>query len=162
MLIHRRSFLTAAAACCALTAGLLSAAERPNFTGQWKLNVEKSNFGPMPAPSSQTMKIDHTDPDVTTTTDQESDQGKMSYVIKYKTDGSEVVNEIRGAQAKSVGKWDGEAIVVTTKLDFQGTEITLSNTMKMDGGGRNMNTVTKIQTPQGEFEQSLVFDKVEK
>lgn len=160
MSIHRRSLLTACAL-CVFTAGLLSAADKPNFTGQWKLNVEKSNFGPMPAPSSQTLKIEHTDPDVTTTTDQESDQGKMSYVIKYKTDGSEVANDIRGAQAKSVGKWEGEAIVVTTKLDFQGTEITLSNTMKMESAGKNMSTVTKIQTPQGEFEQSLVFDKID-
>lgn len=158
MSIHHRLFLTTL---CVLTAGILSAADRPNFTGQWKLNLEKSNFGPMPAPASQTMKIDHTDPDLVTTTDQEGEQGKLSYVIKYKTDGSEVVNDIRGAQAKSVGKWEGEVIVFTTKLDYQGTEITLNNTMKMDPGGKNMSAVTKVQTPQGEFEQSLVFDKVE-
>lgn len=158
MSIHRRYVVTAI---FVLMAGLLSAADKPNFSGQWKLNVDKSNFGPMPAPSSQTLKIEHTDPDVVTTTDQEGDQGKMSYTIKYKTDGSETANEVRGAQAKSVGKWEGEAIVVTTKLDFQGTEITLSNTMKLAPGGKNMNAVTKIQTPQGEFEQALVFDKVE-
>ena len=35
-----------------------------NFSGEWKLNVSKSDFGAMPAPDSRTDKIAHEDPDL--------------------------------------------------------------------------------------------------
>ncbi len=156
----RRTIATAIGGALFLCASMY-AADKPNFSGEWKLNIDKSNFGPIPPPNAQVLKITHKDPEVVSTTDQDGMEGKVSYTVKYKTDGTETVNEIRGAQAKSTGKWDGEAIVVTTKMDFQGMDVTMSNTMKMVAEGKNINTTVKIVTPQGEFEQTLVFDKVE-
>jgi hypothetical protein len=45
------------AAFCALfaltiLAGTVAAADKPNFSGDWKMNAAKSNFGPIPGPSS--------------------------------------------------------------------------------------------------------------
>ena len=46
-----------------LVAGLGTAlAERANYGGEWKLNVEKSDFGMAPAVSNRTDKIVHKDP----------------------------------------------------------------------------------------------------
>lgn len=161
MMTTRRTITTAIGGVLLLCASSVFAADKPNFSGEWKLNVDKSNFGPIPPPNAQVMKITHKDPEVTSTTDQDGMEGKVTFTVKYKTDGTETVNEIRGAQAKTVGKWDGESLVVTTKLDFQGMDVTLNNTMKMASDGKNINAVNKIVTPQGEFEQTLVFDKVE-
>lgn len=133
---------------------------KPNFTGEWKLNIAKSSFGPMPPPTSQTLKIKHTDPEIVSVTDQDGADGKTSVTIKYKTDGTESTNDIRGSKAKSAGKWEGDALVVVTKLDFQGMDITLNNNMKLAADGKTMNTVTKIITPQGEFEQAYLFEKI--
>ncbi len=36
--------------------------EAADFSGTWKVNVEKSDFGPMPKPKSTTMKIEHKEP----------------------------------------------------------------------------------------------------
>ena len=151
---------TLTSALLVLAASSLMAADKPNFTGEWKLNIDKSTFGPMPPPSSQTMKIDHTDPNVVTTTDQDGAEGKSTVVIKYKTDGTETANDIRGQQAKSTGKWDGDSLVVSTKLDFQGMEIMLNNSMKLSTDGKTMNAVTKIVTPQGEFETAFLYEKI--
>ena len=48
-----------------IIAGLASmafAADKPNFSGDWKLNAAKSNFGPIPPPTSYTRKIAHAEP----------------------------------------------------------------------------------------------------
>ena len=134
---------------------------KPNFSGEWKLLVDKSDFGPAPAPKMQTLKIDHQEPAVVTTTDSDDDMnGKTTTVIKYKTDGTAATNDIRGNKAVSTAKWDGEAIVVNTKLDYQGMDLTLNNTMKIAGDGKTMNTVIKITLPQGDLEQKLVYERV--
>ena len=157
--MNRRIFATA----LLFAAGTLVAADKPNFTGEWKLNIEKSTFGPMPPPVSQVMKIDHSDPKMVSTSDQESNDGqKMSIVMKYTTDGVEAMNDLRGSPAKVVAKWEGEALVVNTKLDFQGMEIKIVNTMKLAADGKSITAVAKIETPQGEFESTSLLEKIQK
>ncbi|MCL5743643.1 MAG: hypothetical protein M1541_06915, partial [Acidobacteria bacterium] len=56
--LNRKVFLLAVAAC--LLAARVEA--KPNLSGTWKLNVTKSDFGPLPAPSARTDKIEHSDP----------------------------------------------------------------------------------------------------
>jgi hypothetical protein len=157
--MNRRNFAIA----LLFAAGTLVAADKPNFSGEWKLNLEKSSFGPMPAPASQIMKIEHDDPKFVSTSDQESADGqKMSVTMKYTTDGSESVNDFRGAPAKVSAKWEGEALIVNTKLDFQGMEIKIVNTMKMASDGKTITAVAKIETPQGDFESTSVMEKIQK
>lgn len=46
-----------------LVVGLgIATAARPNFSGQWNLNADKSDFGMAPAISNRTDKIVHKDP----------------------------------------------------------------------------------------------------
>ncbi len=40
-------------------------AQAPNLSGTWVLQVDKSDFGMMPAPTSRTDVIDHKDPTLT-------------------------------------------------------------------------------------------------
>ena len=144
-------------------AGTLVAADKPNFSGEWKLNIEKSTFGPMPPPVSQVMKIEHSDPQMVSTSDQEAADGqKVSMTMKYTTDGVEAVNDFRGSPAKVAAKWEGEALVVNTKLDFQGMEIKIVNTMKLAADGKSITAVAKIETPQGEFESTSLLEKIQK
>lgn len=136
------------------------AAGKPDFSGEWKLNVDKSDFGPMPPPTSQVQKIDHKDPVIKINTAQSGAEGDVVMDAAYTTDGKESKNNIRGAEAKSVAKWDGDALLIDTKLDFQGMEITLKMSMKMSEDGKSINSKTKIMTPQGDFDLASVFEKV--
>src|SRR5437763_14822100 len=43
-------------------AAALPVCAKPNFSGTWKLNTEKSSFGQMPAPESATYKVAHDEP----------------------------------------------------------------------------------------------------
>ena len=76
-----------------MLAGLLvlaasaSAQTKPNFSGDWKMNAAKSNFGQMPAPSSLTEKITHTDPSLKVQTAQSGDFGDFNSDFSFTTDG---------------------------------------------------------------------------
>src|SRR5277367_4263573 len=47
----------------------------PNFSGDWKMNIAKSDFGPVPAPEVLTRAIKHTDPALEIATHQKGARG---------------------------------------------------------------------------------------
>src|SRR5260370_23828026 len=99
-------FMKAVFAIAAL-ASLAMAADKPNFTGSWKLDPDKSTFGPIPPPSSMTRKIDHTDPALNLTEDRSGPQGDQTLVFKYSTDGKETTNELMGNPVKATAACAG-------------------------------------------------------
>jgi hypothetical protein len=136
-----------------------AAQAKPNFSGEWKLNASKSEFSPMPAPEKRTDKIVHADPKLTVTTTQTSQAGEGTFEQKYSTDGEETTNELRGAPVKSTAKWDGEALMITTKAVFNGMDITLSDKWSLSEDGKVLTVGRHIKAPQGEFDQKLVMEK---
>jgi hypothetical protein len=60
----------ASTALLAMLAGIAPAAEHPNFSGEWKMNAEKSDFGKLPPTTSFARKIVHVDPSLTIATSQ--------------------------------------------------------------------------------------------
>ncbi len=132
---------------------------KPNFTGEWKLDADKSNFGPMPPPDKFNLSVKHTDPEIEITTDQAGAQGEDKSTAKYKTDGSESVNQMRGMDVKSKASWEGDKLKIAAKLDMGGTEITLDQTWILSEDGKTLTNALKINSPQGEFEISYVLKK---
>ncbi len=157
--MNRRSYLVVIAAALALAVSGSAFAAKPNFSGDWKLNAGKSDFGPMPGPEKMDRKINHNDPEIKITTTQSGPQGEMTTNLAYKTDGTESVNKVREADVKSVAKWDGNALVVSSKRDFQGMEIVMNERWTLSEDGKSLTIVNKINTPQGDFEIKVVMDK---
>lgn len=153
----RRNLLCLSAVLVA-TASL--AAAKPNFSGDWTLNTEKSNFGPMPGPAKMTRKIAHTEPTLKLATTQVGPQGEVTSELSYTTDGKESVNKVRGSDVKSVAKWDGDALVVDSKREVPGMgEITQKENWSLSGDGKTLTINNHINTPQGEFDITIVFNK---
>ncbi len=132
---------------------------KPNFSGEWKLNVSKSEFGPLPAPISRTDKIKHEDPALKITTTQANQQGEGTFELNYTTDGKESVNEIRGNTMKSTSKWDGDTLVIDTKANFGGNDLTLSDKWSLSGDGKVLTINRHIASPMGEVDQKVVLEK---
>ena len=135
------------------------ASAAPNFSGNWKFNAGKSNYGPIPAPDKMERKITHEEPTLKMTTVQSGQQGEITTDMTYKTDGSESVNKVRGNDVKSVAKWDGAALTVASKREVQGMEITQNERWTLSDDGKILTILNKINTPQGEFEITIVMDK---
>jgi hypothetical protein len=135
------------------------ALEKPSFTGEWKMNPSKSDFGMMPAPSSMTQKITHSEPDLRVVSTQVGQQGEFTSDSKYTTDGKECVNKFREFERKSTLKWEGDILVIESKMDIQGTAVTISEKWSLSEDGKTLTINRHFSSPQGEGDAKTVLEK---
>lgn len=145
--------ITAAVATLAIAA----ASAKPNFSGTWRLNKAKSNYGPVSAPARMERKIVHEDPMLKMMIIQTNDEGERTLEQVYRTDGAESVNKVGSREVTSIAKWDGQALVISSERgDFaQNERWTLSE------DGKVLTLVNRIKSPKGNFEVTVVMDKQE-
>ena len=132
---------------------------KPNLSGTWKLNAAKSDFGPMPSPDSRTDTIDHKDPVVKESVSMSSGQGDLQWDLTYTTDGKDSKNTIMGSEMTSNAHWEGRTLVVDSKANFGGNDMTIHGTMVLSDDGKTLTRQAHIAGPMGEGDQKLVFDK---
>lgn len=132
---------------------------KANFSGDWKLNVSKSEFGQMPAPSSMTQKVTHEDPKLKVAVKSSSERGDFEYEMSYTTDGKECTNEIRGNPMKSTVKWDGDVLVIEGKGRFGDTEFTMRGKWTLSADGKTLTMETHYSSSMGELDQKQVLEK---
>ena len=132
---------------------------KTDFSGTWKADTSKSDFGPMPPPDSITEKITHQDPSLKMNIAQQGGTGDMTYDAAYTTDGKESVNTVAGNEFKTVLNWDGDDLVADTKGSFDGNDFTAKDRWTLSDGGKTMTVTRHISTAMGEFDMKLVFEK---
>ena len=143
-----------------LLAGVPRAAEHPNFSGDWTVNMAKSNFGQMPAPTSMTQKITHNDPDIKVVTAQSGALGDFTSDFSFTTDGKECANQMNDFKMKSIVKWDGDTLVFDSKMDFQGNAMSGSDKWTLSADGKTITRQQHFSGPMGEGDATVVMDKV--
>ena len=112
--MHRlHTALCIAASFTVLTAAV--AADKPSLTGTWKMNVAKSETGSGEI-KSRVDKIEHQDPQLKITTTQDDENGQNTVVREYVTDGRQMTHSILGGERKSAAHWDGNVLVIETKV----------------------------------------------
>ena len=136
------------------------AADKPNFSGNWKLNIEKSDFGPMPKPEKAEYAITHKDPELNIKSSAVTQMGQVNNEVNVKTDGKEFINTINGQEIKGIANWDGKTLEVEQKLDIQGSEIKIVQRWTLSEDGKSLTQDNTITAPQGELQQKAVLDKV--
>ena len=132
---------------------------KPNFSGDWKLNVSKSSFGQMPAPNSMTNTNTHEDPKLTSHTRQSGEQGDFEFESTYTTDGKECSNDMLGNPVKSILKWDGDTLLIDAKGKFGDNDFTMQDKWTLSSDGKTLTIVRVFKSSMGEGEQKLVFEK---
>src|SRR5260370_23128374 len=143
----------------AAPAASASAGARPDYSGIWKLNVSKSDFGPLPAPDTRTDTIEHKEPSLKATTSQDGSQGKQEYTVAITTDGKEATNNAGGTELKSTGSWEGSNLVSNTKLKFQDNDVAIKSVWLLSDDGKILTQNAHITSPLGELDQKMVFEK---
>jgi hypothetical protein len=88
----------------------------PNFSGIWRLNLEKSTFRG-PVPREILVKIDHRDPTmVQTMFVVAADGGQQVLTFTYDTIGGESTNAVGGGEAQTRAHWNGSELVIESEL----------------------------------------------
>jgi hypothetical protein len=143
----------------AAAANMAVAADKPDFSGDWKMDADKSTFGPLPPPTSLTRKIDHKDPAITISTAQSGPQGDQNTTMKYSTDGKETTNSMMGNDVKSKASWEGKTLVVISSLDAGGQVVKLTDKMTLADDGKTLTDILSINSPAGDFDLTVVLVK---
>jgi len=140
--------------------GLVQAQAKTDFSGTWKLNAGKSDFGPIPPPDSMVEKITHQDPSLkANVASTGGPQGDMTYDVTYTTDGKECVNHIGEGELKSTLNWDGDDLVVESKGSFGGNEFTAKGRWNLSSDGKTLTVTQHLSSAMGEADMKTVFDK---
>jgi|SoiMethySBSTD1v2_1073268.scaffolds.fasta_scaffold357630_2 hypothetical protein len=137
----------------------LRAQTKPNYSGEWTMVLDKSDFGPMPAPSAVVRTVTHTEPDIKVVTKQTTDQGETTTTLALSTDEKPHTNTVQGNQMTSVAKWDGSAITVKGTLSMQGVDITIDERWELSDAGKTLTITRKFATPDGDAATKIVYTK---
>jgi hypothetical protein len=132
-------------------------AAKPNFTGEWKMNAAKSNFGLLPPPTTLTRSIKHDEPTLTIVEQQVGALGEQSTTRKYVTDGTPTTFETQGATVPSSAKWEESALLVVSTVEALG--LSFSDKMTLSSDGKTLTSVVHITSPQGDADMTVVFDR---
>jgi hypothetical protein len=151
----KKCFIVAAAFAATFLAAQSQAAT--NFSGEWKLNLAKSDYGPIKefAPEFMLRTIKHADPALQISTHSKGPQGETTTELKYTTDGALCENK----GSKGTAKWDGDKLTIDYVRDMHGTDLKSHEVWSVSPDGKTMTVNSHLTAPQGEFDIIFVFDK---
>jgi hypothetical protein len=138
-----------------LYASIATAQTKPNFSGAWKMNPEKSKFADG-GPDAILIKIDHKEPALTEEWSMTTPEGVRSFQAKYNIDGKETEQEVMGRTATTSAKWEGDALVI----EFKSADGFFKRKITLSADGKTMTKVVTRSEGGGEtFEDTVVFEK---
>jgi hypothetical protein len=157
--------LTVAALLASAVFSPVAAQGKPDFSGSWKVNAEKSDpMGGMGGGGGGGMGTS-----VVTITQSatklvvETKRGEQVTTATYNLDGSETTNTTQRGESKSKVSWDGSSLVISSESSFNGPNGAMTVTSKevrsLSADGKTMTVVRTSQTPNGEMTRKTVFDK---
>lgn len=166
----RKFFLGMAAALVTIPiiAGVGFAQSKPDFSGTWKLNVEKSDFGPVPGPNAQTDVIEQKGDTIKIHVTAQGDQGDLQYTETLTTDGKEVAvsPDSPGAHPAPevtmqsiAASWDGATLNVSQKLTYGTDPVTGVSHYTLSADGKTLTIASDYEGTQGGASRTFVFDK---
>lgn len=163
--MFRKLFLSGVA--LVLTASVVPAQDKTNFSGTWKLNVDKSDFGPIPSPKSATQVLDQKDNDFKCTIDSDTDAGKDHAVLTFTADGKEVTVPADSPNAhqgqfnlqKIKADWDGPNLIVTETGTYSEMDVLSKRTYSLSADGKVLTIALHLTVPMGELDLKWIYEK---
>lgn len=152
-----RSILVFAAAMLigCLYAAFAAAQAKPNFTGSWKMNPQKSKFT-NGGPDNILIKVDHKEPEFTENWSIATPDGERSFQAKYTIGGKETEQQVMGRTAMTLAKWAGDALVI----EWKAGDGSFNRKLTLSADGK---TLTKVVTQSDgggtPVEDTVVFEK---
>jgi hypothetical protein len=145
------------------TPGLAAAQGHPDFSGTWKLNAARSDYGDGPGPREQTDVIEQSGSTVRESITSTNRNRTQRYVLDFPTDGQEVilpedkVIHVGPASLRRISAvWRGDQLVLTQRVEFQDEKFIFPSAYSLSPDGRTMTVVARL----GRGSTTMVFEKV--
>ena len=135
-------------------------AATPDFSGSWKLDSAKSDFGQFPKPSSMTVKVAHAEPKLIVELQIAGEMGEFESTANYTTDGKECTNQgPGGSEVKSTLKWDGPTLVIDSKGAFGDTAYVANEKWSLAEDKNTLTVLRHFSSSMGELDQKVIMQK---
>jgi hypothetical protein len=137
------------------------AQQKPDFSGEWKLNPQASMLSPVVAPAVQSgaLRIEHREPRFTAHLTIILDGKPFDSTFELLSDGREVTETHRGRPTVSTLRWDGDALVVTWRSQGPDGDVTLSFRYELQDGGRRLRAAEQIRGGGRDQDNLWVFER---
>ena len=137
------------------------AQQKPDFSGEWTLNRQASTLSPIVAPVAQggRLRIEHHEPKFTAHQTIVLDGKPFESDFELLADGREVVTDAGGRRIVSTLRWDGDALVVTTRIHGPDGEVTISFRYELQNGGRRLRATEQLRGGGRDQDNLWVFDR---
>jgi hypothetical protein len=138
--------------------GLAHGQTKPDWNGVWKMDPARSDFGSGPVSVGRLDKISLDGINLKDTITQKLQRGlESTYDMIYTLDGEECTNHVRGNMVKSTAKWDGDELVIDSKV-FALREAAIQDRWAVSADGKTI-TLRRHMTGAVTAEQKLIFDR---
>jgi hypothetical protein len=113
------------------------AASRPDFTGVWEMNCERSILH-RSTPKRILVRIEHREPKLIQQilfTDADGAEQRMTFTFEA---GAETTNSVGAATARTRARWEGIELVIESWMKTPGREVHFKDHWSLSGDGRTL------------------------
>ena len=143
--------------------------QRPDFSGTWKLDKEKSDVGAEERNGRfrggmfDSLVIEHKDPELIIKRKMNLPSGEeRTTQSKYTTDGKDNTNEgFRGMTSKSKTHWEGDKLVTESTRETPRGTIETKEVRSLSADGKTMTVESTTKGGPREGTRKLVYNKQE-
>ncbi len=133
---------------------------KPDFSGRWRMEKDKSDFATFHAPDIVVQVVDHHDPTLNVHTVETAGKNTTTADVSYFTDGTISKNVIKGRDAESKAFWDGPALNIrTSEKNSKGEDVVIEDRWELSSGGGTLTRTSHIITSKGSVDMKLVSQK---
>ena len=134
---------------------LVQAQSKPDVSGTWKMNAEKSKFE-RGGPKAITIKFDQQGSTLNESLTLTNSQGERTINFIYSLEGKESLQQLEGRPIKTTAKWEEGSLVIEFKND-EGFNFLRKFTVS--GDWKTMTIDVKQSSPNGAANDIVVLEK---
>ena len=146
---------------CNASAMAVIAQQKPDFSGEWKLNVQASTLSPIVAPVAQSgvLRIEHHEPRFTAQMTIVLDGKPFESKFEMLSDGHEVTATDGGRRIVSSLRWDGDALVAAWRIEIPNGEMTIAFRYELQDDGRRLRAAEQLRGAGRDQDNVWVFER---
>jgi len=135
-------------------------AVKPDYSGRWRMQKDKSQFSGFKVPDIITRSVEQHGVIMNVHTVQTSGDKTSISDVSYSIDGATTQNTVNGRDAESKTYWDGDVLVVrTTMKASNGDPEVIEDHWALSGDKQTLTTTSHIETDKGEVDMTLVCNR---
>ena len=133
------------------------AAQKPDFSGTWVMQADKSDFGMLPAPSARTDVIEHKGPSLVIKRTITAGGGENVVNLTLGIDGKTYKNPTPQGELTSTLAWEGNELVITNQVDTPQGAATIVDRLSISADGKTLTQKRNISISGQEIPQTIVL-----